>query len=139
MLKECAKELEITELSPQPTYLAPDGSEIRVLTGGRTAGLAHCTLPPGSVTTPVRHRQVEELWFFLNGHGEVWRRYNQDECVTRVSRGTSLAIPPGAHFQFRNTSTAPLEFVIATIPPWPGPEEAVPVEGLWKATAGAAE
>ena len=30
----------------------------------------------------------------------------------------------------------PLAFVITTLPPWPGPDEAVPVPGRWPATSG---
>ena len=34
-------------LPTQPTVLAPDGSEVRVLVAGRCGSMAHFTLPPG--------------------------------------------------------------------------------------------
>jgi mannose-6-phosphate isomerase-like protein (cupin superfamily) len=51
--------------------------------------------------------------------------------VVDVWPGICLTIPTGTRFQFRNTGTEPLCLMIATIPRWPGPEEAVPAEGYW--------
>ena len=45
--------------------------------------------------------------------------------------GVCLTIPPGTSFQFRNTGWEPLCFIITTMPPWPGPEEAVRVTDHW--------
>ena len=111
--------------------LAPDGSEIRVLAATASGSMAHCSLPPGQTSVAVAHRTVEEVWYFLAGRGEVWRKLGEREEVIEVSLGTSLAIPLGTHFQFRNTGKTPLEFVLTTIPPWPGDEEAYRVPGLW--------
>ena len=36
--------------------------------------MAHFELPPGETSTAVAHRTVEEVWFFLGGRGEMWRR-----------------------------------------------------------------
>jgi mannose-6-phosphate isomerase-like protein (cupin superfamily) len=98
------------------------------LAGGSTV---HCTLPPGAVTHAVRHRTVEETWFFLSGVGEVWRRAAGVEEITSVHAGVALTIPLGTDFQFRALGEQPLTFVITTIPPWPGPNEAVATEGIW--------
>jgi mannose-6-phosphate isomerase-like protein (cupin superfamily) len=38
----------------------------------------------------------------------------------------------GVRFQFRTTSEEALCILIATMPPWPGKEEAVPVDGYWE-------
>ena len=43
----------------------------------------------------------------------------------------------GAAFQFRAEDTAPLAFLAITMPPWPGMEEAVAVEGPWTPTVRA--
>jgi mannose-6-phosphate isomerase-like protein (cupin superfamily) len=121
-----------TDPAQEPDHIAPDGSEIRLLTQLPSGGLAECTLMPGRVSSPVRHRIVEELWYFLEGEGEVWRDSIQEPVHVRPGR--SLNIPVGVGFQFRNTGTAPLRFVIATIPQWPGPQEAVPLDaGRWAA------
>ena len=45
--------------------------------------------------------------------------------------GISIAIPPGAHFQFRNDGDEPLHCVGVTMPPWPGMDEAYEVGGIW--------
>jgi mannose-6-phosphate isomerase-like protein (cupin superfamily) len=113
--------------------LAPDGSQIRLLAAASRGSMCHCTLLPGQVSVAVRHRTVEELWYFISGAGEVWRRLGEAEAVTLVAAGVSLAIPCGCHFQFRNTGAEPLCFVLVTMPPWPGAEEAVAVPGHWPA------
>ena len=115
--------------------LAPDGSEIRLLHSLAGASVVHCTLPVGAVSIPVRHRTVEEVWFFLAGAGQVWRKQGERDQVLDVAPGLSLTIPLGTDFQFRNTGEVPLEFIIATTPPWPGEDEAVAVDtGQWTLT-----
>ena len=112
--------------------LAPDGSEIRLLQSLDGVSVVHCRLPVGAVTVPVRHRTVEEVWFFIAGAGQVWRKQGEREQVLDVASGLCLTIPLGTDFQFRNTGDVPLEFIIATTPPWPGEDEAVVVEsGRW--------
>ena len=111
--------------------LAPDGSEIRLLARCPRGSMVHCTLNPGQVSLPVAHRTVEELWYILEGTGQVWRRLGEEERVVDVSAGTSLSIPVGAHFQFRTVGGRPLRIAIVTMPPWPGEEEAYGVEGCW--------
>ena len=113
--------------------LAPDGSEIRALLRVGGGSMVHCTLPPGRVTQAVRHRTVEEVWFFLGGHGQVWRKQGEREEIVDVGPGLALSIPLGTHFQFRTLGDEPLTFVITTMPPWPGADEAVGVPGVWPA------
>ena len=114
-----------------PDAIAPDGSEIRLLPALAGGSMAHCTLPVGATSLAVAHRTVEEGWTFIAGEGEVWRRQGEREETVRVAPGVALTIPLGTHFQFRNTGAAPLEFVIVTMPPWPGDEEAYRVEDHW--------
>ena len=127
-------ELDYRELAEERDAIAPDGSEIRLLAATSRGSMVHCTLQPGQVSAPVAHRTVEEVWYFLEGTGQVWRRHGDEERVADVAPGASLSIPVGAHFQFRTTGDRPLRFVIVTIPPWPGHDEAYPVEGYWPAT-----
>jgi mannose-6-phosphate isomerase-like protein (cupin superfamily) len=114
--------------------LAPDGSQIRLLAAGERGSCVHCTLPPGAVSLAVRHRSVEEIWYFVHGQGEVWRKLDGTEETVEVSQGVCVTIPSGAHFQFRNTADTPLEFVLTTMPPWPGDQEAVRVADHWPVT-----
>lgn len=112
--------------------LAPDGSEIRLLHQLEGASVVHCRLPVGAVSIPVKHRTVEEVWYFLAGEGQVWRAQGEREEVLDVHADISLTIPLGTRFQFRNTGDVPLDFVITTSPPWPGADEAVALDlGRW--------
>jgi mannose-6-phosphate isomerase-like protein (cupin superfamily) len=58
-------------------HRAPDGSLIRALLALRGGGLAHCTLPPGGVSSAVVHKTVEEIWYCLSGLGQVWRKLGE--------------------------------------------------------------
>ena len=74
------------------------------------------------------------LWLVLRGNGRMWRRLGDRSEIVELSPGVSVAIPTGAHFQFRSDSDEGLEAVGVTMPPWPGADEAYPVEGPWRST-----
>jgi mannose-6-phosphate isomerase-like protein (cupin superfamily) len=114
--------------------LAPDGSEIRVLVQVRGGSMVQCTVQPGRVTRAVRHRTVEEVWLCLAGRGQLWRRSEIGEEVVDLEPGTAVSIPLGTEFQFRAIGQSPLEVAITTMPPWPGDDEAIAVEGRWQPT-----
>ncbi|MEZ5427096.1 MAG: cupin domain-containing protein [Pyrinomonadaceae bacterium] len=123
---------ESVQLKTKYDYLAPDKSEIYLLAEGSKGNLCQCILPVGATSLPVAHKTVEELWFFLEGRGEVYREGINNDEPTPVSPGTSLVIPTGKAFQFRNTGDVPLRFMIVTMPPWPGETEAITdVKGKW--------
>lgn len=124
-------DFDYRQLGKEYDTLAPDGSEIRLLCQTSRGSMVHCTLNPGEVSVAVAHRTVEEVWYFLKGTGQVWRRQGDREWVVDVAVGVSLAIPVGAHFQFRTTGEVPLQFVIVTMPPWPDAGEAYRVPGHW--------
>ncbi|MGH7112470.1 MAG: cupin domain-containing protein [Stellaceae bacterium] len=120
--------------SAAPDAVAPDGSEVHILAQGARGGMALFTLPPGAVAKAVAHRAVEEVWYFLHGRGRMWRKLGSAEEIVAVEPGVSLVIPVGAHFQFRVDGAEPLTALGATMPPWPGADEAYFVEGQWPAT-----
>jgi mannose-6-phosphate isomerase-like protein (cupin superfamily) len=126
--------LQSRRLAGPYDYLAPDGSEIRLLVERSAGGLSHCTLPPSGVSKAVAHRSVEELWYTVSGSGEVWGKIGRLEEILSVESGSSFVIPPGVTFQFRNSGDVPLCVIIVTMPRWPGPDEAMPGEGPWTAT-----
>ena len=113
--------------------VAPDGSDVRLLLELERGGMAHFELAPGRTSKPVMHRTVEEIWYFVGGRGEMWRRQGAREEVVAVEPGVCLTIPLGTHFQFRATGDEPLAAVGVTMPPWPGPDEAYDVPGRWQA------
>lgn len=114
-----------------PDVIAPDGSEVRILAATGRGSMALFTLPPGAVSKPVAHRSVEEVWLVISGAGRMWRKLGSLEETVALSPGVSLAIPAGAHFQFRNDGAEPLDCVGVTMPPWPGMDEAYEVAGAW--------
>ena len=120
----------------QPDATAPDGSEIRLLLDERhqaqKASMVEVVLPAGQVSRPVRHLHVEEVWYVLEGHGQVWRCPPHEAIesgpAVPVKQGDALVIPTGWSFQFSAATDAALRFLCVTIPPWPGEEEALPLE-----------
>ncbi len=121
-----------TKETPDTTdILAPDGSEVRILLALSGGGMAHFRLPPGQVSRAVRHRSVEEIWYVLSGTGEMWRSGDAGAEIVSLRAGLCLTIPVGVSFQFRAAPDGPLAAVAVTMPPWPGEEEAVFVDGPW--------
>lgn len=115
----------------EPTVVAPDGSQVRVLLGLSAGGMAHFELAAGQVAKAVTHRTVEEIWWVLAGRGEMWRQQQGHEEVIVLEPGVCLTIPLGTHFQFRASATEAVSAVAITMPPWPGEGEAVVVPGPW--------
>jgi len=112
-------------------YLAPDKSEIRLLVEFDGGGICHCTLPVGKVSTAVKHKTVNEIWYCLSGEGEIWQQKNEEDEIRKFSVNDSFTIPLGNSFQFRNTGAVPLCILIVTIPKWPGADEAEITNGNW--------
>ena len=129
-----APHLPLGSRNADPDAIAPDGSEIRLLIddrhAARSASLVEVTLPAGEVSKPLWHRTVEEIWYILEGSGQVWRcpPTSAPETVAplTVSLGDALTIPTGWRFQFSANPDAPLRFLCHTSPPWPGEDEAQP-------------
>src|SRR3954467_6542419 len=139
---------ETKRLPARPDVVAPDGSDVRILLGLAGGGMAHFELSAGGTSVAVVHRTVEEIWFFIGGRGEMWRGggggggggWGGDGGggeVVEVGPGVSLTIPVGTRFQFRALGSEPLAAIAVTMPPWPGPDEAVSVDGRWEPTVSA--
>jgi mannose-6-phosphate isomerase-like protein (cupin superfamily) len=121
-------------LPADPTTVAPDGSDVRVLLGLPGGSMAHFELAAGTVARSVVHRSVDEVWFVLAGRGEMWRRQGQQEEVVTLEPGVCLTIPAGTQFQFRASAATAVSAVAVTMPPWPGEDEAIPLTGPWAPT-----
>ena len=119
-------------LPAQPDVVAPDGSDVRILLGLERGGMAHFELAPGRTSKAVAHRSVEEIWYFVGGRGEMWRRQGAREEVVALEPGVCLTIPLGTQFQFRSLGAEPLAALGVTMPPWPGEGEAYEVRGKWE-------
>lgn len=117
-----------------PDVIAPDGSTVRVLLRVQGGSMAHFTLAPGQTSRAVTHRTVEEIWYFLEGYGELWRKLGAEEAIVPVAAGVCITLPRGTHFQFRTLSAVALTAIGVTLPPWPGEGEAYEVAGPWSPT-----
>jgi mannose-6-phosphate isomerase-like protein (cupin superfamily) len=120
---------ETVRLPAEPTVQAPDGSDVRVLLATERGSMAHFELAGGAISRAVRHRTVEEIWYIVGGHGRMWRRRADEERTVDLEPGTCLTIPVGTSFQFRADGDEPLAAIGATMPPWPGGDEAEEVDG----------
>lgn len=115
-------------------YLAPDGSEIRLLKEGLNGGLCECTLGPGAITQAVAHKVVEENWYVISGRGRLWRKLSGSSSIVDLAPGDSVTIPVGTEFQFKADGSGSLVMLLATIPIWEeetragGPDAS---EGQW--------
>ena len=125
---------ETRRISDRHDVIAPDGSEVRVLCGVARGGMASFTLQPNAIAKAIVHRTVEEVWYFVSGRGRLWRRLAEHEEIVEVGPGLSISIPVGTQFQFRCDGVEALVVIGATMPPWPGDDEAYAVPGKWTPT-----
>ena len=121
-------------LPAQPDAKSPAGAAIRFLVSGKTGNMIHSTVPPHQINRATVHATVDEFWYILEGHGEIWRDNRSESSVTDLVPGTSINIPAGTAFQYRNVSDADLTFICIAMPPWPGESEATFIEGIWPPT-----
>jgi mannose-6-phosphate isomerase-like protein (cupin superfamily) len=111
--------LEVRSLADAESFVTADGSTIRELFGLPTGGvenqsLAEATLSPGQATQRHYHRASEEIYFVLDGDGEM----ELDGVRRRVGAGDAIAIPPGAWHQLRAEGERPLRILCCCAPPY---------------------
>jgi mannose-6-phosphate isomerase-like protein (cupin superfamily) len=123
--------MKTVTLPAQPDDKSPAGADIRYLVAGKTGNMIHSTVPPHQVNRATVHATVHEFWYVLEGHGQIWRDDGSQESVTELVPGTSIEIPPGTAFQYRNVSGSELKFICIAMPPWPGEAEATFIDGKW--------
>lgn len=126
--------VKATMLPEQPDAKSPAGADIRYIMDGPTGNMIHSTVPPRQINRATVHATVSEFWYVLEGHGELWRDDGSESNVTALLPGTSVDIPVGTAFQYRNVSDVALKFICIAMPPWPGDAEARFVKGKWQPT-----
>jgi mannose-6-phosphate isomerase-like protein (cupin superfamily) len=127
-------DFETASLADAPRVVAADGSDVGILPSVTGGSMAHFTLAAGRTSRAVTHRTIEEIWFVVSGRGDLWRATAEREEVVGLGPGVALTIPLGTRFQFRATGEEPLTIVGVAMPPWPGDDEAVAVDGPWEPT-----
>ncbi|MGE5124538.1 MAG: cupin domain-containing protein [Acidobacteriaceae bacterium] len=126
--------MKTTVLPERSDAKSPAGAHIRYLMDGKTGNMIHSTVPARQVNKATIHATVSEFWYVLEGHGEIWRDDGVENCITVLVPGTSIDIPVGTAFQYRNVSDTELKFICISMPPWPGDSEATYVKGIWPPT-----
>lgn len=79
-----------------PQFVTKDGSRIREIMAPANSlvdrqSLAEAVVPVGQCTQEHLHKTSEEIYYILEGTGEM--RVNGDQF--RVSAGDAVALPPG--------------------------------------------
>jgi mannose-6-phosphate isomerase-like protein (cupin superfamily) len=110
--------VEIRSLESAHAFVTADGSTIRELLGLVTAAvanqsLAEATLEPGQTTERHYHAESEEIYFILEGTGEM----EIDGERASVMPGDAILIPPGALHEIR-AEDARLRFLCCCAPPY---------------------
>jgi mannose-6-phosphate isomerase-like protein (cupin superfamily) len=109
--------MEIRSRDRAEPFTTADGSTIRELLGLQTApvrnqSLAEAILSPGQATERHYHAESEELYYVLEGDGEM----EMDGESARVVPGDAILIPPGAWHQIRADGSGPLRFLCCCAP-----------------------
>jgi len=126
--------MKATVLPNKPDAKSPAGADIRFIMDGDTGNMIHSTVPPYQINKATVHATVSEFWYVLEGRGEIWRDDGLESAVTALIPGTSIDIPAGTAFQYRNVSNQELKFICIAMPPWPGASEASYLDGKWEPT-----
>ena len=106
----------VRSLGQAEPFITADGSTIRELLGLPTApvrnqSLAEAALEQGQATQRHYHGQAEEIYYVVEGAGEV----EVDGERRRVAAGDAVLIPPGARHQIRS-GDAGLRFLCCCAP-----------------------
>ena len=93
------------------------GSEIRPLIDRTTSGITRCSLaeeilPPGCAVTPHHHREMEEIYYILDGQGVM--TVGSEQC--EVSAGDAIFVPRNHRHSLRNTGELPIRLLVACGP-----------------------
>jgi mannose-6-phosphate isomerase-like protein (cupin superfamily) len=93
------------------------GSEIRPLVDRTTSAITQCSLAeeillPGQSVTPHRHREIEEVYYIIEGRGVMTVGREQRE----VAAGDAIFIPRGNRHTLANTGTEPIKLLLVCGP-----------------------
>jgi mannose-6-phosphate isomerase-like protein (cupin superfamily) len=102
--------MHVQSLGAAEPFTTKDGSKIRELHHTEDQSLAEATLEPGQATERHYHARTEEIYFLLEGEGDM----EVDGEERRVAPGDAVLIPAGAWHQIRALS--PLRFLCTCAP-----------------------
>ncbi|MFO7946669.1 MAG: cupin domain-containing protein [Armatimonadota bacterium] len=102
------------------SYTALDGSRITELVHPRhdpeaqQLSLAEAVVDPGRSTYRHTHRETGEIYYTLNGHGQL----HLGGRLVEMRPGDAHLIPPGTEHWVTALPGAPLRFLCACSPPY---------------------
>ena len=109
--------MDIHNINDVPAFTTKDGSVIRELLAHRNSviskqSLAEARVAPGLETQPHYHPLTEEIYYILQGVGEM----TIGKEMQPVGHGDAIAIPPGAIHTIRNSGEQTLLFLCCCAP-----------------------
>ena len=109
--------MDIHNINDVPAFTTKDGSVIRELLAHRNSvickqSLAEARVGPGLETQPHYHPLTEEIYYILQGVGEM----TIGKEMQPVGPGDAIAIPPGAIHTIRNSGEQTLLFLCCCAP-----------------------
>ena len=105
--------MDIRSYAAAEPFTTKDGSTIRELMRAAEQSLAEASLAPGQATERHYHAASEELYYLLDGEGEM----EIDGERAHVGPGDAILIPPGARHQIAADATG-LRFLRCCSPPY---------------------
>jgi mannose-6-phosphate isomerase-like protein (cupin superfamily) len=104
--------MKLSSLGTVEPFTTKDGSTIRELHHTELQSLAEASLEEGQTTERHYHRHTEEIYFVLEGRGEL----EVDGERREVSVGDAALIPAGAWHEIR--ALEHLRFACCCVPPY---------------------
>ena len=109
--------MDIHNINDVPAFTTKEGSVIRELLAHRNSviskqSLAEARVAPGLETQPHYHPLTEEIYYILQGVGEM----KIGKEMQPVGPGDAIAIPPGAIHTIRNSGEQTLLFLCCCAP-----------------------
>jgi mannose-6-phosphate isomerase-like protein (cupin superfamily) len=83
--------------------------------------IAHARMEPGASSLPHRLKTSSEVYFILEGEGEM----HIDSEQAEVRTGQVVLIPPGSWQHIRNTGGVDLKFLCIVHPLWRAEDEEI--------------
>jgi mannose-6-phosphate isomerase-like protein (cupin superfamily) len=109
--------VDVRNITQVPAFITKDGSEIREILAYRNScirhqSLAEARLPVGGVITPHHHPKSEEIYYILEGRGQM----TVGSETREVGPGEAIAIPPGEVHKIATLGDEPLKFLCCCAP-----------------------
>ena len=99
----------------------PSGELLSILVGRHKSSgeakqqtVAMISLKSGMSSDPHFHKEREESYFFLEGHGIA----KIDQTEISIKTGDLIFAAPGERHQFKNAGQSELRYIVFTAPSW---------------------